>query len=60
MRLIILVHVRASLDNTFFFSYPREQAQGAAFERIIAPVDLILYFECSNVSNGDELTLKRY
>lgn len=34
-------------------SYPREQAQGAAFERIIAPVDLILYFECSNVSDGD-------
>lgn len=31
-------------------SYPREQAQGAAFEKAIAPVDLILYFECSNVS----------
>lgn len=33
-----------------FFSYPREPAQGAAFEKIIGPVDLILYFECSNVS----------
>lgn len=32
------------------FSYPREQAQGAEFEKIIAPVDLILYFDCSNVS----------
>lgn len=27
--------------------YPREKDQGAAFEKYIAPVDLILYFECS-------------
>lgn len=32
----------------FSFRYPREQAQGVEFEKIIAPVDLILYFECSN------------
>lgn len=28
--------------------YPREEAQGREFEQAIAPVDLILYFECSN------------
>lgn len=28
--------------------YPREQAQGVEFEKVIAPVDIILYFECSN------------
>ncbi|XP_059611962.1 adenylate kinase isoenzyme 1 isoform X1 [Phlebotomus argentipes] len=27
--------------------YPREKAQGAAFEQAIAPVDLILYLECA-------------
>jgi adenylate kinase len=31
--------------------YPREPAQGAAFETMIAPVDIILYFDCSNVSS---------
>lgn len=30
--------------------YPREKHQGAAFERRIAAVDLILYFNCSDVS----------
>ncbi|XP_055387302.1 adenylate kinase isoenzyme 1 [Condylostylus longicornis] len=28
--------------------YPREKDQGAAFEKAIAPVNLILYFDCSN------------
>lgn len=28
--------------------YPREEAQGREFEAAIAPVDLILYFECSD------------
>lgn len=28
--------------------YPREEAQGREFEQAIAPVDLILFFECSN------------
>jgi len=28
--------------------YPREPAQGPEFEKIIAPVDIILYFECSD------------
>lgn len=28
--------------------YPREPAQGPEFEKFIAPVDIILYFECSN------------
>lgn len=26
--------------------YPREKSQGSAFEKAIAPVDIILYFEC--------------
>lgn len=30
--------------------YPRQKDQGAAFEQAIAPVDLILYFECKDVS----------
>lgn len=30
--------------------YPREKDQGAAFEMQIAPVDIILYFECAEVS----------
>ena len=29
--------------------YPREPAQGPEFEKIIAPVDIILYFECTDV-----------
>lgn len=29
--------------------YPREPAQGSEFEKFIAPVDIILYFECSDV-----------
>lgn len=29
--------------------YPREKDQGAAFEKQIAPVDIILYFECAEV-----------
>lgn len=28
--------------------YPRQKDQGAAFEQAIAPVDLILYFECKD------------
>lgn len=28
--------------------YPREREQGIAFEQQIGPVDIILYFECSN------------
>lgn len=32
--------------------YPREKDQGAAFERQIAPVDIILYFECEEVRNS--------
>lgn len=30
--------------------YPREKNQGAAFEKAISPVDIILYFECKPVS----------
>lgn len=32
--------------------YPREKDQGAAFEKQISPVDIILYFECAEVSDG--------
>lgn len=34
----------------YLFSFPREETQGAAFEESIAPVDLVLYLECSDVS----------
>lgn len=34
--------------------YPREKDQGAAFEKQIAPVDIILYFECAEVSSREE------
>lgn len=30
--------------------YPRQKDQGAAFEKTIAKVDIILYFECKDVS----------
>lgn len=38
-------------DTTGFLidGYPREAAQGPEFEKIISPVDIILYFECSDV-----------
>lgn len=35
--------------------YPRQKDQGAAFEQAIAPVDLILYFECRDVSKFVEI-----
>lgn len=38
------------IEMFVFHRYPREQAQGVEFEKIIAPVDIVLYFECSNVS----------
>jgi len=47
----LLAAAMAKVENSTGFlidGYPREQAQGAAFEKVIAPVDLILYFECSN------------
>lgn len=40
---------RIITDNKYHIynsRYPREKSQGAAFEKIIAPVDIILYFEC--------------
>jgi adenylate kinase len=49
--LSLLADAMGKIENATGFlidGYPREEAQGAAFERIIAPVDLILYFECSN------------
>ncbi|CAO1363628.1 unnamed protein product [Diamesa tonsa] len=49
--LSLLAAAMAKVENSTGFlidGYPREQAQGAEFEKIIAPVDLILYFECSN------------
>lgn len=45
------------INNTVGYlvdGYPREKDQGAAFEKYIAPVDLILYFECA-----DETMVKR-
>jgi len=50
LKLTFIFYGSSLLTLTFFCRYPREQAQGAAFEKIIAPVDLILYFECSNVN----------
>lgn len=34
--------------NLLNFRYPREEKQGREFEETIAPVHLILYFECSD------------
>lgn len=32
-----------------FFSYPREKDQGVAFEKKIAPADLVMFFDCQDV-----------
>lgn len=32
-----------------FYRYPREKTQGVAFEKTIAPVDLIISLECKPV-----------
>lgn len=40
----------ASSKGFLIDGYPRQKDQGAAFEKAIAPVDLILYFECKDVS----------
>jgi adenylate kinase len=48
---VYLINVmKIELDNFFpnYFRYPREEAQGREFEQTISPVDLILYFDCSN------------
>lgn len=36
--------------NTDLHRYPREKSQGVAFEKSIAPVDLIISLECKPVS----------
>lgn len=41
----------ASSKGFLIDGYPRQKDQGAAFESAIAPVDLILYFECRDVSD---------
>lgn len=33
-----------------YFSYPREKDQGVAFEKKIAPADLVVFFDCADVS----------
>jgi len=38
----------ASSKGFLIDGYPRQKDQGAAFEKAIAPVDLILYFECKD------------
>lgn len=38
--------VDASCKGFLIDGYPRQKDQGAAFEKDIAPVDIILYFEC--------------
>lgn len=40
----------ASSKGFLIDGYPRQKDQGAAFEQAISPVDLILYFECRDVS----------
>lgn len=42
--------VEATSSGFLIDGYPREKNQGAAFEKSIAPVDIILYFECAPVS----------
>lgn len=52
LKLLEAAMVKVSNTPGFLIDgYPREPAQGPEFEKIIAPVDIILYFECSDVSN---------
>ncbi|KAI5633000.1 adenylate kinase domain-containing protein [Phthorimaea operculella] len=42
------MEAKAATSNGFLIDgYPREESQGVAFEKAIAPVTVILYFECS-------------
>lgn len=43
---IAMGKVDASVKGFLIDGYPRQKDQGAAFEKSIAPVDIILYFEC--------------
>lgn len=40
----------ASSKGFLIDGYPREKDQGAAFEKQISPADLILFFDCADVS----------
>ncbi|KAG5675851.1 hypothetical protein PVAND_005720 [Polypedilum vanderplanki] len=47
----LLAAAMSKIENAKGFlidGYPREEAQGREFEKLIRPVDLVLYFECSN------------
>uniref|UniRef100_A0A336MQY4 CSON015555 protein n=1 Tax=Culicoides sonorensis TaxID=179676 RepID=A0A336MQY4_CULSO len=49
LKLLEAAMVKVSNTPGFLIDgYPREPAQGPEFEKIIAPVDIILYFECSD------------
>lgn len=57
----VLALLKAAMDQVadstvgyLIDGYPREKDQGAAFEQQIAPVDVILYFECAEVGCFDE------
>lgn len=55
LKLLEAAMVKVSNTPGFLIDgYPREPAQGPEFEKIIAPVDIILYFECSDVSCCDK------
>uniref|UniRef100_U5EZ29 Putative uridylate kinase/adenylate kinase n=1 Tax=Corethrella appendiculata TaxID=1370023 RepID=U5EZ29_9DIPT len=43
-----MVKVKSTTIGYLIDGYPREPAQGPEFEKFIAPVDIILYFECKN------------
>lgn len=41
------IQTNAATSNGFLIDgYPREKEQGALFEKMVSPVDLILYFDC--------------
>lgn len=45
-----MAKVDDSVKGFLIDGYPRQKDQGAAFEKAIAPVDIILYFECRDAT----------
>ncbi|XP_037913187.1 adenylate kinase isoenzyme 1 isoform X2 [Hermetia illucens] len=43
-----MVKVSDSANGFLIDGYPREKDQGTAFEKYVAPVDLIIFFDCSD------------
>lgn len=58
MSLFTFQHNVRLIENVYLHSYPREKSQGVAFEKSIAPVDLIISLECKPVISNRFIKIK--